>query len=154
MRIAHTSPHSVAAVRDIEKSLITANLESKTGFPSSHQLRSYVASKSRLKLAARCPVSGCWPSCLIYLYVFLLSVSRTSLKWSVLCRVGCKTLTSNQSLAVCSLFIFRLQFHCSSTQSWRFCCWMTTRSWTFLLTALDRTAGLVVLVSSTAASNW
>jgi len=43
--------------------LITANMQSETGFPSSHQLKSYVASKSRLKLAARWPVSGCWPSC-------------------------------------------------------------------------------------------
>jgi len=33
--------------------LITANMQSETGFPSSHQLKSYVASKSRLKLAAR-----------------------------------------------------------------------------------------------------
>jgi len=32
--------------------LITANVQSETGFPSSHQLKSYVASKSRLKLAA------------------------------------------------------------------------------------------------------
>ena len=32
--------------------LITANMQSETGFPSSHQLKSYVASKSRLKLAA------------------------------------------------------------------------------------------------------
>jgi len=38
-------------------------MQSETGFPRSHQLKSYVASKSRLKLAARCPVSGCWPSC-------------------------------------------------------------------------------------------
>ena len=33
--------------------LITANMQSETGFPSGHQLKSYVASKSRLKLAAR-----------------------------------------------------------------------------------------------------
>jgi len=38
-------------------------MHSETGFPSSHRLKSYVASKSRLKLAACCPVSGCWPSC-------------------------------------------------------------------------------------------
>jgi len=43
--------------------LITGNMQSETGFPSSHQLKSYIASKSRLKVAARCPVSGCWPSC-------------------------------------------------------------------------------------------
>ena len=28
-------------------------MQSETGFPSNHQLKSYVASKSRLKLAAR-----------------------------------------------------------------------------------------------------
>jgi len=38
--------------------LITANIQSKTGFPSSHQLKSYVASKSRLKLAARAVLSA------------------------------------------------------------------------------------------------
>jgi len=32
-------------------------MQSKTGFPSSHQLNSYVAPKSRLKLAARCPAA-------------------------------------------------------------------------------------------------
>jgi len=38
-------------------------MQSKTGFPSGHRFKSYVAPKSRLKLAARCPVSGCWPFC-------------------------------------------------------------------------------------------
>ena len=38
--------------------LITANVQSETGFPSSHQLKSYVASKSRLKLAARAVLSA------------------------------------------------------------------------------------------------
>jgi len=38
--------------------LITANMQSETGFPSSHQLKSYVASKSRLKLAARAILSA------------------------------------------------------------------------------------------------
>jgi len=33
-------------------------MESETGFPSSHQLKSYVASKSRLKLAARAVLSA------------------------------------------------------------------------------------------------
>jgi len=32
-------------------------MQSETGFPSSHQLKSYVASKSRLKLAARAVLS-------------------------------------------------------------------------------------------------
>jgi len=38
--------------------LITANMQSETGLPSSHQLKSYVASKSRLKLAARAVLSA------------------------------------------------------------------------------------------------
>ena len=33
-------------------------MQSETGFPSSHQLKSYVASKSRLKLAARAVLSS------------------------------------------------------------------------------------------------
>ena len=50
--------------------LITANMQLKTGFPSSHQLRSYVAPKSRLKFAVCCPVSSCWPSCPICFQLF------------------------------------------------------------------------------------
>jgi len=38
--------------------LITANMQSETGFPSSHQLKSYVPYKSRLKLAARAVLSA------------------------------------------------------------------------------------------------
>jgi len=38
--------------------LITANMQSETGFPSSHQLESYGASKSRLKLVARAVLSA------------------------------------------------------------------------------------------------
>jgi len=38
--------------------LITANMQSETGFPSSHQLKSYVASMSRLKFTARAVLSA------------------------------------------------------------------------------------------------
>ena len=38
--------------------LITANMQSETGFPSSHQLKSFVTSKSCLKLAARAVLSA------------------------------------------------------------------------------------------------
>ena len=44
-----TGPYTVLPDNSI---LITANMQSETGFPSSHQLKSYVASKFRLKLAA------------------------------------------------------------------------------------------------------
>ena len=57
-----TNPNNLPAIF-LCHILITSNMQSKTGFPSSHQLKSYVAPKYRLKLAARCPVSGCWPSC-------------------------------------------------------------------------------------------
>jgi len=38
--------------------LITANVQSETGFPSSHQLKFYVAYKSRLKLGSRAVLSA------------------------------------------------------------------------------------------------
>ena len=50
-----TGPYTVLPDSPI---LITANMQSETGFPSSHQLKSYVASKSRLKLAARAVLSA------------------------------------------------------------------------------------------------
>jgi len=45
-------------------------MQSETGFPSSHQLKSYVASKSRLKLAARA----------------VLSADAGLLVWTVICK--------------------------------------------------------------------
>jgi len=47
--VFNTGPYTVLPDNSI---LITANVQSETGFPSSHQLKYYVASKSRLKLAA------------------------------------------------------------------------------------------------------
>ena len=51
----NTGPYTVLPGKSI---LITANMQSETGFPSSHQLKSYVASKSRLKLAALAVLSA------------------------------------------------------------------------------------------------
>ena len=48
--VFNTGPYTVLPDNSI---LNTANMQSETGFPSSHQLKSYIASKSRLKLAAR-----------------------------------------------------------------------------------------------------
>jgi len=66
VRLSHvcfvTNPKNLPAIL-LYHILITANMQSKMGFPSSHQLKSYVVPKSRLKLGARCLVSGCWPSC-------------------------------------------------------------------------------------------
>ena len=53
--VFNTGPYTVLPDNFI---LITANMQSETGCPSSHQLKSYVASKSRLKLAARVIVSA------------------------------------------------------------------------------------------------
>ena len=53
--VFNTRPYTVLPENSI---LITANMQSETGFPSSHQLKSYVASKSRLKLAARAVLSA------------------------------------------------------------------------------------------------
>ena len=53
--VFNTEPYTVLRDNSI---LNTANMQSETGFPSSHQLKSYVASKSRLKLAARAVLSA------------------------------------------------------------------------------------------------
>ena len=53
--VFNTGPYTVLPDNSI---FITANMQSETGFPSSHQLKSYVASKSRLKLAARAVLSA------------------------------------------------------------------------------------------------
>jgi len=53
--VFNTGPYTVLPDNSI---LITAKMQSETGFPSSHQLKSYVASKSRLKLAARAVLSA------------------------------------------------------------------------------------------------
>jgi len=53
--VFNTGPYTVLPDNSI---LNTANMQSETGFPSSHQLKSYVASKSRLKLAARAVLSA------------------------------------------------------------------------------------------------
>ena len=53
--VFNTGPYTVLPDNSI---LITANMQSETGFPSSHQLKSYVASKSRLKLTARAVLSA------------------------------------------------------------------------------------------------
>jgi len=52
--VFNTGPYTVLPDNSI---LITANMQSETGFPSSHPVKSYVASKSRLKLAARAVLS-------------------------------------------------------------------------------------------------
>ena len=53
--VFNTEPYTVLPDNSI---LNTANMQSETGFPSSHQLKSYVASKYRLKLAARAVLSA------------------------------------------------------------------------------------------------
>jgi len=50
-----TGPYTVLADNSI---LNTANMQSETGFPGSHQLKSYIASESRLKLAALAVLSA------------------------------------------------------------------------------------------------
>jgi len=53
--VFNTGPYTVLPDNSI---LITVYMQSEMGFPSSHQLKSYVASKSRLKLAERAVLSA------------------------------------------------------------------------------------------------
>ena len=68
--VFNTGPYTVLPDNSI---LNTANMQLETGFPSSHQLKSYVASESRLKLAARAVLSadaGLLVQCSYDKYVF------------------------------------------------------------------------------------
>jgi len=53
--VFNTGPYTVLPDNSI---LITAIMQWETGFPSSHQLKSHVAFKSRLKLATRAVLSA------------------------------------------------------------------------------------------------
>jgi len=85
--VFNTGPYTVLPENSI---LITANMQSETGFPSSHQLKSYVAYKSRLKSAPRAGLSAdagllvlCYYSIFYYFtYAFL----RTLSCFNVMCR--------------------------------------------------------------------
>ena len=81
--VFNTGPYTVLPNNYI---LNTANMQSETGFPSSHQLKSYVASKSRLKLAARA--------------VLLADAGLLVLSLTVEVLQG-KTCQNSQSLGVC-----------------------------------------------------
>ena len=73
--VFNTGPYTVLPDNSI---LITANMQSETGFPSSHQLKSDVASTSRLKLAARAVLSE--DAGLLVLYrvsLFILTILAT-----------------------------------------------------------------------------
>ena len=70
--VFNTEPYTVLPDNSI---LITSNMQSETGFPSSHQLKSYVAYKSRLKLAARAVLSADAGLLVLLLEYSLMSIS-------------------------------------------------------------------------------
>ena len=72
--VFNTGPYTVLPDNSI---LNTANIQSETGFPSSHQLKSYVASKSRLKLAARAVLSADAGLLVLFAYMFVNGVTNT-----------------------------------------------------------------------------
>ena len=53
-------------------------MQSEMGFPSSHQLKSYVAYKSRLKLAARAVLSADAGLLVVYVYYCLYKLILVS----------------------------------------------------------------------------
>jgi len=78
--------------------LITTNMQLETGFPSSHQLKSYVAFKSRLKLAARAVLSAD-AGLLVVLHVdifghFLVIFLQDGFCGSSICTCTCSNLVS------------------------------------------------------------
>ena len=75
--VFNTEPYTVLPENSI---LITANMQSETGFPSSHQLKSYVAYKCRLKLAA-CDVLSADAGLLVYVVDACVDRSVRSIKF-------------------------------------------------------------------------
>ena len=77
--VFNTGPYTVLPGNSI---LNTASMQSETGFPSSHQFKSYVASKSRLKLAAHAVLSAD-AGLLVYieLPLFCDTVKKLPNKW-------------------------------------------------------------------------
>ena len=69
--VFNTAPYTVLPDNSL---LITANMQSETGFPSSHRLKSYVASKSRLKLAARAVLSADAGLLVLLLYICSIQI--------------------------------------------------------------------------------
>ena len=83
--VFNTEPYTVLPDNSI---LNTANMQSETGFPSRHQLKSYVASKSRLKLAARAVLSAAagllvvFILCCCSMFVFQMNVCFFCVRFS------------------------------------------------------------------------
>jgi len=104
--VFNTGPYTVLPDNSI---LITANMQSETGFPSSHQLKSYVASKSRLKLAARAVLSA--DAGLLVNTVVLHSIEHIAINSSIcsICRYCCCTLLC---VACCRTKILGKRFKC------------------------------------------
>jgi len=73
-------------------------MQSETGFPSSHQLKSYIASKSRLKLATRAVLSADAGLLVIYHLLRNPAISHTNERRKLgqfCCRVNTHTAEMN-----------------------------------------------------------
>jgi len=55
-------------------------MQSETGFPSSHQLKPYVAYKSRLKLAARAVLSA-YAGLLVVIFLAEMLLTEYAIEW-------------------------------------------------------------------------
>ena len=95
--VFNTGPYTVLPDNSI---LITANMQSETGFPSSHQLKSYVASKSRLKLAA-CAVVSVDAG----LLVIINNISTAVQPRRALYTVGWMTNKDIQPIKTCAIYL-------------------------------------------------
>jgi len=99
-------------------------MQSETGFPSSHQLKSYVASKSRLKLAARAVLSAdaglLVPNDMqkLLLPAVMLKPNSVTLSWSQTCPRLVGPLFEQDS--VMEFGLDQLQWVCSNLVADRF----------------------------------
>jgi len=81
-------------------------MQSETGFPSSHQLKSYVASKSRLKLAARAVLSADAGLLVVYCYLQYSLARASSSNTPMQCRLIMAALWNRAGHCIFALWFF------------------------------------------------
>jgi len=116
--VFNTGPYTVLPDNSI---LITANMQSETGFPSSHQLKSYVASKSRLKLAASAVLSADAGLLVVVTASFLCRISY---------REGCKQEAGGVPQTKSKLNVVSIKLCCFLDEKCAFVLW-TVAGWWF-----------------------
>ena len=110
--VFNTGPYTVLPDNSI---LITANMQSETCFPSSHQLKSYVASKSRLKLAAHAVLLADAGLLVLFLYMGCTLAPPGECDWNARVQHRCGLMSNYFDHLFCNVSDSNLWWHCSGS---------------------------------------